>query len=54
MSRRPGRGSPGNQDCPQADTEAEAAATVTAIAGLRWRLSLPFNLSGLARSSSFS
>jgi hypothetical protein len=35
MSHRPGHGGPGNQ----ADTEAEAIATATAIAGLRWRLS---------------
>jgi hypothetical protein len=38
VSRRPGRSIPGGRDYPQADTEAEAAAATTAIAGLRWRL----------------
>jgi hypothetical protein len=44
VSRGPRRGAPGDRDCPQADTEAEAVATVTAIAGLRWRLRRPCTL----------
>lgn len=37
MSRHSGAGGPGSPDS-QADYDAEAAAIVTAIAGLRWRL----------------
>jgi hypothetical protein len=37
MSRHSGPGGPGSPDS-QANSEAEAAAIVTAIAGLRWRL----------------
>jgi len=37
MSLREGRG-PGDRDCEADGEEAEAAAAVTAIAGLRWRL----------------